>query len=120
MLILEKFEECKKALEFKLSSGDESLESLQVKRYSAQELIETGFIKTMVDGIMKSKLDTKDIEEFFNEFCFGLTPTDIGGFYVTNPGRTAGGHILEIKKTTITIYLNLQLSAFIKQIKEFK
>ena len=92
--------------------------TLSFTLYSAEELIEMGFVSKNINLIM-DKISNKDIDEFYELHLKDLTVSQLGSVVVDdNTGiATLSQFILAIKKSALYGYLNKQLSSYLIEIK---
>lgn len=92
--------------------------TLGITLYSAEELIEMGFVSKNINLIM-DKISNEDIDEFYELHLKDLTVSQLGSVVVDdNTGiATLSQFILAIKKSALYGYLNRQLSSYLVEIK---
>lgn len=111
----------KRLEEFKadITADYEGENKLGLNLYSTGELIEMGFVKTNVQKIMKD-VPVPDMRYFFEKFVRMQTPITMGHVELINSDaiQTIGDFLDEFVKQSVFVYLNINLSDFVKSLKE--
>ncbi|MBM4158818.1 MAG: hypothetical protein FJ216_08585 [Ignavibacteria bacterium] len=114
MNINHKFEELKYEIHKTLINDEDSLCALELKYFSADELLETGYIEKSVLFMLKEcSPDHKEIEEYFEINCSRLTPDDFGDVEVKTSTKEIGEYIFNLKCEVIKQHLKSKLYYYI-------
>jgi hypothetical protein len=107
-------------IEIVYNSEFDTLQSLELKLFSPEELFESGFIAKNIEGFFNglNPLSNNDINVYFNTHLRNLPPDEIPLFNMNFGGNTVGDFVTNLKLNFIKSYLSKQLFEFIKSLKE--
>lgn len=120
MTIKSGINDIKKQIEYFLSPACKN-KDLSIQKESAEEIIKEGWVKKRVDNLFQeNKYSDKDVSTFFKEFCENVPIGQIGLIEINFPEQnntTLGKLINQIKKQFVIEFCNLQISNYLKKMK---
>ena len=118
MKIQQKFENLKNEIKECIMSEIETLKALELKMLTAEELVQTGYLKKNVDSLFNGKemFNNADIDNYFNMNCAPLSCAELGELYFENY-NTVGEYIDKFKLSAVKKHIFIELYEFVYNLK---
>lgn len=102
------------------NSDDHSLESLELKMLSTEELIQTGFVDNNIKIILnpEDKETMKHVHEFFDAQCKNVMPDEIDPIYSPPEPMSMGDYIDYFKYSVVRGVVKNKIIKYIDDIKK--